>query len=491
MMGIQKLALIILVILFIAGAAGAAADSAGDAADSGGTSAVDPSVPADADTTGSPAVDASAADDSESSDREKEANIRELRENTILYGIESQVGELIIQLKEEENERYNKLLTDLYKKTSNDSLRTGILDMLTSQEDDALVDYVHGQIEEYEDLSSQLVLSMIGYLTEFQDQDITGTFFTLIEARNLETASRAIQAIGKSGREENGARLLELTENEDFREELEPAVIHALGQLKYTEAVGYLSGIAEDEDQSNSLRWRACEALGKIGGEQAMETIRKLLNAEDSYLRAYAVGALRGFESGDTYDILIDALRDDFWRVRVQALEALGERGDPRALDVLEYKVHHDPDVRNVRLAALKAIGEIGTKKGYDILRDLYSDQKVSPILRSEAVRILVQDSLTASMNTIEEVIGEEWGKENSRILDYTCKQLSLTESNSLVRIYEKMLTHPKSINIQIYGLRGIRLNRFGSLKAQVEQMTEAPYARSVRQLAESVLSEL
>lgn len=482
MMGNRYFYQFFVVLLFFASAGGAAADSEGAAADSTGTAVLD-----SAGTTGSDA-DAAAA---ESADREKESDIRELRENTILYGIESQVGELIVQLKEEENDRYNKLLADLYMKTSNDNLRTGILDMFTSQKDDALVDYVHGQSEDYEDLSSQLVLSLIGYLTEFQNPDITETFFTLIEARNLETASRAIQAIGKSGREENGARLLELTENEDFREELESSVIQALGQLEYTEAVNYLSDIAEDEDQSNSLRWRACEALGKIGGEQALGTVKKLLNAEDSYLRAYAVGALRGFEGEDTYDILVDALRDDFWRVRVQALEAIGERADSRALDVLEYKVRHDPDVRNVRLAALKAIGAIGTKKGYDILRDLYSNQKVSPILRNEAVRILVENSLTASMKTIEEVIAEEWGKENSLILDYTCKQLSLTESNSLVGLYEKMLTHPKSINIQIYGLRGIRLNRFGSLKAQVEKMTEAPYARSVRQLAESVLSEL
>ncbi len=476
MMGMRKFVQFILILLFVIGSGGFADDvSAGTAeADPGGTSGADEDTAA--------AV---------SSDSEKESDIRELRENTILYGIQSQVYELIVQLKEEENDRYNKLLTDLYRKTGNDSLRTGILDMFTSQREDALAVYAHEQIQEYEDLSPQLVLALIAYLTEFQDPNITETFFTLIEARDLETASRAIQAIGKSEQEENGSRLLELTENEDFREQLQPAVIHALGQLKYTEAVTYLSQIAEDEDQSNSLRWRACEALGKIGGEQGLSTIRKLINAEDSYLRAYAVGALRGFESGDTYDILVDALRDDFWRVRVQALEALGERGDSRALGVLAYKVHHDPDVRNVRLAALKAIGSIGTKKGYDILRDLYTDQKVSLILRSEAVKILVEKSLSASMKSIEEVIEEEWGKENSRILDYTCKQLSLTESNALVGIFEKMLAHPKSINIQIYGLRGIRLNSFGSLKAEVEKMTSAPYARSVRQLAESVLSEL
>jgi len=422
---------------------------------------------------------------------EKTEKLMELRENTIKYGIESQVNELIVQLKDEENDRYNNLLADLFRKTNNDALRISILDLFSSLEDGSISDFVHSQLSEYEDFSPQLVLAMIRYLTKFQDQEVTETFLTLSEAQNSEVATLAIQSIGQSGQEEYGRRLLELMEEEGFNETLEPAVIQALGELKYRPAVEYLSDIAEDDDQSNSLRWRACQALGLIGGEEAFRTIKGLLNADDSYLRAYAVGALKGFTEREVYDVLIDALRDDFWRVRVQALEALGGIRAREALDVLKYKAYHDPDVRNVRLAAVKAIGEIDTREGYEVLRELYADPSIPYILRSKAVELLVENNLTASLDTITELIKTEWGKENSTILDYTCKQLSLTKNNALVDVYRTMLSHPRSINILIYGLRGVRLNRFGSLKPEIEKLTGEEYARSVRQLARSVLDEL
>lgn len=421
----------------------------------------------------------------------KDEEIGKLRENTILYGIESQVSDLITQLKDEKNDRYNEQLKELFHKTDNTTLLIGIVDLFDTLEDHDLITDVHLQLMDYEDLSPKLVLTMLHYLSDNQTPEITATLYEMADAANIETASLSIQSIGNSGLEEYGPKLMELTEKEEFRDELEPAVIFALGKLKYEKAVTYLADIAEDEDQGNSLRWRACEALGRIGGDQAFKTIKNLLNANDSYLRAYAVGALSRFEKEDIYDILIDALRDDFWRVRIRALEALGELKDQKSLDVMRYKVYNDPDVRNVRLAAVRAIGAVDTNKGYDILREVYADATAPLLLRSESVKILVEHSLNASIKSIEQLMEEDWNKDNSQILDYTCKQLSLTKSNSLVSLYEKMLSHPKSINLLIYGLRGIRLNKYGSLKEKVEILTDKKYARSVRQLAESVLDEL
>jgi hypothetical protein len=53
------------------------------------------------------------------------------------------------------------------------------------------------------------------------------------------------------------------------------------------------------------------------------------------------------------------------------------------------------------------------------------------------------------------------------------------------------MLGHPSSINIKIYGLRGIRLNGFSGLKGEVEKLTGEETARPIRKLALSVMEEL
>jgi len=88
-------------------------------------------------------------------------------------------------------------------------------------------------------------------------------------------------------------------------------------------------------------------------------------------------------------------------------------------------------------------------------------------------------------------LIEREWDKEKPIMLDYLCKQLSTTRDKSLSDLYRKMLSHPKLINLHLYGLRGIRLNGLSGLKEDVEKLTDKKYARSVRQLAQSVLEQL
>lgn len=440
------------------------------------------------------AAGAKAEKEEEKQEQEKEEleALRELREKTIKYGIETQVQELIAQLKDEKNERFNEELAALFNKTENNDLQASILDHFTHLEDDSLKEAAHARLEEFEDLPIKLVNTIITYLEPRQNEEITASFFEMRNAPRINLASRAIRAVGESGDTEYSQKLLDFLDSYDYREGLQSEIIAALGKLGSEESVDYISGIATDEDLSNSIRWRACQALGDIGGDEAFEVISSLLNDEDPYLRAYAVGALGGFgDKKESVDILMDALRDQFWRVRVQAAKSLEQLKSKEAVDILEYKVYHDPDVKNVRMAALQALAAMDSNEVYDIMRDMMLDQNIPMLLRAESVRILVEKDLSSSLKKITELIETEWDKEKSYILDYTCKQLSTTKDSSLKPLFAKMLSHPKQINILIYGLRGVRLNKIGSLKEEVEKMTGKNYARSVRQLAQAVLDEI
>lgn len=442
--------------------------------------------------TGKTETDAESTKNAKEEKQEELEALRELREKTIKYGIETQVQELISQLKEEKNERFNEELADLFKKTNNNELQSSILDLFTHLEDDRLKEAAHERLEDFEDLPVNMVNTLITYLEPRQEADITASFFEMRNAPRINLAGRAIRAVGESGDEEYSQKLLDFLDSYDYREGLQSEIIAALGKLGSEKSVDYISEIATDEDLSNSIRWRACQALGDIGGEEAFQVISSLLNDEDPYLRAYAVGALGGFgEKKESVDVLMDALRDQFWRVRVQAAKALEQLKAKEAVDILEYKVRHDPDVKNVRMAALQALAAMDSKEVYDILREMMLDQKIPTILRAESVRILVEKDLSSSLKQITELIETEWEKEKSYILDYTCKQLSSTKDSSLKPLFAKMLSHPKQINILIYGLRGVRLNKIGSLKEEVEKMTGKNYARSVRQLAQAVLDEI
>jgi hypothetical protein len=97
------------------------------------------------------------------------------------------------------------------------------------------------------------------------------------------------------------------------------------------------------------------EGLGFIPfagmGWQAFKTIRK---DDSSPIRAAAAKVLIKDPDPATTKALADAVGDKNWVVRVAALEALAERGDPSVLDTVELYMSDDKD--DVKYAAAAAV---------------------------------------------------------------------------------------------------------------------------------------
>ena len=212
-------------------------------------------------------------DAAEEKQAEQERSLEEQRRLTIQFGIDSQLLELITQLKEEQNENYFEPLEELFTQTSNTAIQTAIADFFASQENDELVDEAFEQLAEYDNLDTKIVLQLIRYIDEYQNDSITQLFFEMIEDPRVEVASAAIHAIGISEKKDYAEQLLDMYNDREFRDELKPALISALGELGDRAAFELLDKIVSDEDESKSLRWRACQALGKIGGEDAISLI--------------------------------------------------------------------------------------------------------------------------------------------------------------------------------------------------------------------------
>jgi hypothetical protein len=425
--------------------------------------------------------------------RKEVRSIREKREQTLEYGIDSEVLAVISQLKEEENDRYNDTLVEIFTTTSNAGLQEEIISFFAHTEDEGL--YQEGRkliLSKWEDLRSSNLLALIRYLKDYQDEKLSDLFLEIADNPENRSALEAIRALGHSEGEKYIHRLKELYENSSEKVDRRAAVLDALGERESRESLPLLKDILLDEDQQKSLRWKACSALGKIGGEEALEAIMRVFGDEDPRLRQFAVQALGQFEADDTIvEALISALKDNNWRVRVQAADSLGEIKAKKAVDILIYKAKHDPDVHNVRTAAVRALGKIDSAAAYRTLRELYEDPTVPLEIRGASAEMLIEYDLGGSISTIRKVIEEEWTKNASRLLDYTCKQLSSVKDGSLQNLYAKMLTHPESINIILYGLRGIRNNGLSGLKEEVEKLTGESTHRSIRSYALSVLEEI
>ena len=93
---------------------------------------------------------------------------------------------------------------------------------------------------------------------------------------------------------------------------------------EYEKRVAYFLGMLKDEDPSR--RWKAAEALARLGDDRAV-------------------------------DPLIESLSDDDWRVRQKAAWALGQIGDPRALLPLRRALLNESEgVKEIILESLESI---------------------------------------------------------------------------------------------------------------------------------------
>jgi hypothetical protein len=127
-------------------------------------------------------------------------------------------------------------------------------------------------------------------------------------------------------------------------------------QNKEPAAVPGLLDALTDEDAR--IRLAACKIIGEIGSPVAVPTLLKLLNKEaDGDLRWAATQALS--KMGDAaLSGLIVALKDEDWKVRRSAADALWALREPAAVEALAEAMTDRNDV--VRQAATGAIEQLG-----------------------------------------------------------------------------------------------------------------------------------
>ena len=428
-------------------------------------------------------------DNSEKDEKDELISLTEERKETLKYGIDSEIISLLTKISDEKDPVYCEDVATVYAETNNSDIMNAAVDYFIRVDYKDAVNIAGERILNWEDENYTTLSSSLRYLSAYPTDDAEDIIMPLIEHDTHTLASAALTAIGKSGSEKSVDQLLALLDDDDYPDELKPAIIKALGDIGSETSLDLLIDILDDIDEEKSWRWNACEALGKIAHPDALPSIDLALQDSDTYLRAYAVKALSGFEGDDIEDILIQSLKDSFWRVRVSAAEALGTRKSKKAVDILIYKAKKDPE-KNVKLAAVEALGEIADAGSMDFLRELYEKSNTNQAVRTKSAEILIEKDLSESLPVIIKVIDEEWEKDNSAVLNYTCKFLSTSKESRLEPLFERMLGH-KEIAVRIYGIRGIQLNKFGSMKGRLEELTDEKVNNAVRKAALGALEQM
>jgi len=142
--------------------------------------------------------------------------------------------------------------------------------------------------------------------------------------------------------------------------ELRADAAKRLGELKDKPSVPLLLNLLKDSVPV--VRFEAGLALGKIGAKQAIEPLFNAITKEPQEDIAMAFTKALGDLGVDALDYLITLISAPRRLVRITACQALGKIGANKAVDPLIGRLN-DPDPQ-VRKAAISALRRIGDPKG-------------------------------------------------------------------------------------------------------------------------------
>lgn len=415
-------------------------------------------------------------------------SLRQEREDILSYGIDSEVTELIGKLKDENDASFNEIALQLFRSTKSMVLKGAIVDLFISTSYWYIDSEIIEILQNYEKSGENLLMTALAYTEKRKLDSATPALKELADSENKRTANRAVEMLGLLSPESDIRFLEKMYEDTDDNDK-KISIIKAIGNMKSDTAVDFLISVMNADEGQKSLRWYACEALGKTGDERVLAELEEAMQSDDPVLRTYAVGVLSNFNGEDVYGLAVDALRDSNWTVRVKACEILGIFDLPESFAILEYKALKDPE-KPVRLAAIKALAGMNSEETRTTLLDIFCNAKEGQEYRFQALDSLTAFPLAGSLERIMAVVNEEWSKTESKILEYSCKKLASIKDTDLVNFFIRCTAH-SWLPIRLHGLTGLKNNATADQKELLENLSSDKEPEIVRKYALDALESL
>ena len=423
-------------------------------------------------------------------DREVRSSLEEWQD-TLQYGINSEIVDLLPTLTENKVESVLPEVVALFNTTNNNDVILGTARYLETLKSSAGHDRAISIVDVYQDWNDEILVSLMGYLRE-TDADIPNdtleTLEQIIKTRPAGPATAAVRLYAAAGASSDD--LMSLYRETDVSDDVRGRILIELGDRGDPNVYDFVQDIIrDDEEATTTLQRYALDTLGKLGDERALPVIIRQFSSKDAMTRAYAAAALAGFDTPESRVALEAALKDEFWRVRVSALQTISEQAVTDALEAVLYKVRRDPEQR-VRLEAVKTIAALDMDEGWRELEDLAVRSATGITVRSAIIEQLLTKRPGESKSVILDIVDKEWDQENSKILDTIGKVVSRTSDPAVTDIVQRLLVHPNYI-IRIYGIRAVGNNGLQSLSDTVVESSREGNHRAVRSAALRSLEQL
>lgn len=319
---------------------------------------------------------------------------------SLLFGTPSEISATVDKITENDDPRFVDNLYDLFYKTNSNDIRAKILEYFTKREDPCLEDFAVEVLDDPYDSPNSIVEKCFSYVSAVKTKAAAPALAKLLEQGEDAYFTGALSALGKTGGPDEAVYLAEYLERDDLTVPKRQALMRTLGQMNVLETFDYLCEIAQDEDENGFVRMYAAEAIGNMKKEEAVPVLVDLFEKGDPNMRQYCIKGLKNFpENKKATDLILQGIRDDHYKVRIEAIKASTELSLSEAVPYIIYRSEKDSE-NAVKKEAYPAIAKLDTKDGNEFLVNQLKEKKVS-----DATKRMICEALMDSGTYGEEEI--------------------------------------------------------------------------------------
>jgi len=394
----------------------------------------------------------------------------------IYYGLESEIINLIKELKVKEKDALNEDLVKLFNETRLSSIRTAILDFFGSTTTPLLNEEVLKKLESIEDQKNTEMKALLYYVSQNKVEATKPFLHSIIEQKSEEYLVEALNALGKIGSEDDGAFLIDFYENIDVEDEkkeniIKEAILKSLDGIAPPESLDFFLNIIEDAGEGIMIRSYAITALSNIKNDDVLEKLISIYSSSEPHLRLASIKALSKFEGEDAKRTITEALRDSYYKVRLEAINGIKE-GDERAIDYLLYRGKKDPEL-SVKLVAIEKLTQLHSSKANEELVKMFNNDKVATSIRVKIADGLLKNDFDSIFSDVERISIEATKSEKDKILRQELgKVIAKIKNERTSNIAEVYLMASDALTKSL-GLDMFSINRYSSLLPIIKEMSE------------------
>ncbi|MCD2332318.1 HEAT repeat domain-containing protein [Borreliella americana] len=404
-------------------------------------------------------------------------------DDTILYGLDSQVTNIIKALKKSSDSQYNFSLKKRLEKTFNAEIKKEILELFISLKYSGGIDTANYILENYESkrYSTALFGLAISYLKEFDDKEkLKKTLIDILENKEGNVVSIAAYYLGELNSLEYSKNMMEVFEKYSGNDGARREILIALGKMTAIDYQDRIYEISLDNYEGPSIKAAAIEALSYLAPDKVTSNADLYLQSNNNNLnvKLAIIASLSKDPSLKSKEILQGFLRDSDDNIRFKAVNAIKGHGDSSAKDILIYKLKSDPSLK-VREASAKALidMDLGDIEIKNIMFDFKIENNFKILMFSY---LLDKDSLKA-LSIALEIVNKENVNKPSNVLIGIASMLAGKKGN-FDNFYSKIIDS-KNVDLRHFALKGAVYNKSSSLSDKLKKIKSETNSEYIKML--------